>query len=381
MVMVRAFDIMNQVLLPTDVHELAPSILYGSPDGSVSIGNHTDRLRIWHALNRARSRKAVSDKDRKCVNGSIKKKINAAAAAVSSLWEDEAYPGKRLGKGMESCGVGNSGGNNSNFSQEREHLIPSPSTAAAAAAGHQEVTIRIIGSAENDRDDESNASPNVEELPYGQRDGVMESNVNSVSTVSDGSSGIDIDSSLPSSSSSSSTSYQRYDIQNLARWIEHWHRNGDLLYLLVLLLPTTTPPLWRAVFIVIVNDGLVREVAMVFKMLLLYYKNGRGHNYRKQSQMLTLVENLLILYRAVLPTPVWYLFFLNKEYGSFFSSLITGLYLTVKLTTVLWKVQLFFTAWRTLPLKEMYYGSYATSEHFDCNSFPRLRVEKPSLHS
>jgi hypothetical protein len=57
MVMVRAFDIMNQVLLPTDVHELAPSILYGPPDGSVSIGNHTDRLRIcsgfiWHALNR-----------------------------------------------------------------------------------------------------------------------------------------------------------------------------------------------------------------------------------------------------------------------------------------------------------------------------------------
>lgn len=55
------------------------------------------------------------------------------------------------------------GGNNSNFSQEREHLIPSPSTAAAGGrrGGHQEVTIRIIGSAENDRDDESNASPNV----------------------------------------------------------------------------------------------------------------------------------------------------------------------------------------------------------------------------
>ena len=62
------------------------------------------------------------------------------------------------------------GGNNSNFSQERENLIPSPST--AGGGGHQEVTYRIISSAENDRDDESNASPNVEELPYGQRDGV-----------------------------------------------------------------------------------------------------------------------------------------------------------------------------------------------------------------
>lgn len=53
--------------------------------------------------------------------------------------------------------------------------------------------------------------------------------MNSVSTVSDGSSGIDIDSSLPSSSSSSS--YQIYDIQNLARWIEHVHPFSLLLLL------------------------------------------------------------------------------------------------------------------------------------------------------
>lgn len=54
--------------------------------------------------------------------------------------------------------------------------------------------------------------------------------------------------------------------------------------------------------------------------------------------MLTLVEYLLLLYRALLPTPVWYRFFLNKEYGSFFSSLMTGLYLTFKLTSVIEKV-------------------------------------------
>lgn len=54
--------------------------------------------------------------------------------------------------------------------------------------------------------------------------------------------------------------------------------------------------------------------------------------------MLTLVEYFLLLYRALLPAPVWYKFFLNKEYGSFFSSLITGLYLTFKLTSVLGKV-------------------------------------------
>lgn len=317
------------------------------------------------------------------------------------------------------------GGSASSYSQEREQLISSPST-SIGGGGHQEVTIRIIGSAENDHDDEPNTSPNVEALPYGQRGGVVEGNANTESSISDGSSGIATD-----SSSSSSSSYQRYDIQNLARWIEHvlpfslllllvfvrqhlqgfcaalwisavlfksndilrrqtalkgerkksvllgmtvvlilhvmsiywWYRNADLLYPLVLLPPSTIPPFWHVLFIIIVNDALVRQVAMVFKcMLLLFYKNSRGHNYRKQGQMLTLVEYFLLLYRALLPTPVWYRFFLNREYGSFFSSLVTGLYLTFKLATVLRKVQLFFTALRTLSRKEMYYGSYATSE-------------------
>jgi hypothetical protein len=54
--------------------------------------------------------------------------------------------------------------------------------------------------------------------------------------------------------------------------------------------------------------------------------------------MLTVVEYFLLLYRALLPTPVWYRFFLNKEYGSLFSSLTTGLYLTFKLTSVVEKV-------------------------------------------
>ncbi|GAV66376.1 hypothetical protein CFOL_v3_09886 [Cephalotus follicularis] len=55
-------------------------------------------------------------------------------------------------------------------------------------------------------------------------------------------------------------------------------------------------------------------------------------------QGLTSVEYLMLLYRALLPTPAWYRFFLDKEYGSLFSSLMTGLYLTFKLTYVAEKV-------------------------------------------
>jgi len=142
-----------------------------------------------------------------------------------------------------------------------------------------------------------------------------------------------------------------------------WYQNDDLLYPLVMLPPKAIPPFWHAIFIIMVNDTLVRQAAMIFKcILLMYYKNSRGRNYRKQGQMLTLVEYLLLLYRALLPTPVWYRFFLNKEYGSLFSSLMTGLYLTFKLTSVVEKVQSFFAALRALSRKEVHYGAHATSE-------------------
>ncbi|KAJ8751508.1 hypothetical protein K2173_016736 [Erythroxylum novogranatense] len=142
-----------------------------------------------------------------------------------------------------------------------------------------------------------------------------------------------------------------------------WYRHTDLFCPLLLLPPPQVPPFWHAVFIITVNDVMVRQLAMACKCaLLMRCKSSRGHNHRKQGQLLTLIEYLSLLYRALLPTPVWFRFFLNKEYGSFFSSLVTGLYLTVKLTSILRKVQLFIAASRALSRKEMHYGSYATSE-------------------
>ncbi|KAM6581981.1 hypothetical protein CsatB_008983 [Cannabis sativa] len=142
-----------------------------------------------------------------------------------------------------------------------------------------------------------------------------------------------------------------------------WFQNDDLLYPLVMLPPKAIPPFWHAIFIVLVNDTLVRQVAMAFKcLLLIYYKNGRGYNFRRQGQLLTLLEYALLLYRAFLPTPVWYRFFLNKENGSLFSSLTTGLYLTFKLTSIVEKVQFFFAAAKALTRKELQFGSHATPE-------------------
>ncbi|XP_024974741.1 RING finger and transmembrane domain-containing protein 2-like [Cynara cardunculus var. scolymus] len=145
-----------------------------------------------------------------------------------------------------------------------------------------------------------------------------------------------------------------------------WYRKDDLLYPLLMLPPKNIPPFWHAIFIIVVNDILVRQAAMVVKcLLLMYYKNSKGLNYRKQGQMLRLVEYLLLLYRALLPVPVWYRFFLNEEYGSLFSALITGLYLTFKLTSLVEKVQSLSCALKALSHEEIHYGTYATTEQVD----------------
>ncbi|XP_014501797.1 RING finger and transmembrane domain-containing protein 1 [Vigna radiata var. radiata] len=307
-----------------------------------------------------------------------------------------------------------------------------------ACGGAEEVAIRIIGAGEQ----ESGSSPSssrsrageqgCEEAAVVGRSGMLSSEARRrmaeerVPLVS-----LDDEIGGGRDSSSSSSTYQRYDIQQVAKWIEQilpfsllllivfirqhlqgffvticisavmfksneivkkqtalkgdrkvsvllgisfafmlhviciywWYRNDDLLYPLAMLPPKTSPPFWHTIFIILVNDTLVRQAAMALKcLLLIYYKNGRGHNFRRQGQMLTLIEYTLLLYRALLPTPVWYRFFLNKDYGSLFSSLTTGLYLTFKLTSVVEKVQCFVSALKALSKKEVHYGVYATTE-------------------
>ncbi|KAL7164100.1 hypothetical protein ACSBR2_040083 [Camellia fascicularis] len=148
-----------------------------------------------------------------------------------------------------------------------------------------------------------------------------------------------------------------------------WYWNDDILYPLIMVPPKAIPPFWHAIFIIMVNDTLVRQAAMVLKCILLMFILLPIIIFLYlllwfilQGQMLTLVEYLFLLYRALLPAPVWYRFFLNKEYGSLFSSLMIGLYLTFKLTSVVEKVQSFFAALKALSRKESHYGAYTTSE-------------------
>ncbi|KAH0466014.1 hypothetical protein IEQ34_006117 [Dendrobium chrysotoxum] len=357
----------------------------------------------------------------------------------SSRWESENFPAGEAG---------------AEHASGRREL-----SSSSSGGGHGEVLIRIIAAGDHDgvravgqgpappsarvRNTGENSVP-VEEIPtasdasgLGEHGGndyrageLGGSPATQLPSVLPATQSLDGDANLGGANSSES-SYQRFDIQQLAKWVEQilpfsllllvvfirqhlqgffvtiwiaavmfksndilrkqtalkgerkmpvlvgiivvfmlhvfgvywWYRNDDLLNPLVLLPPKEIPPFWHAIFIILVNDTMVRQAAMVLKcVLLIYYRNSRGRGYRKQGQILTLVEYFLLLYRALLPTPVWYRFFLNKEYGSLFSSLITGLYLTIKLTSVVDKIQSFIAAMKALSCKDMHYGSHATPE-------------------
>ncbi|GJM88254.1 hypothetical protein PR202_ga04294 [Eleusine coracana subsp. coracana] len=151
--------------------------------------------------------------------------------------------------------------------------------------------------------------------------------------------------------------YQRYDVHHVARWIEQI-LPFSLLLLVVFIrqhLQGFFVTIWIAAVMFKSNDILRKQTALKGERKISLLVGITG-------QMLTLVEYLLLLYRALLPTPVWYRFFLNKEYGSLFSSLTTGLYLTFKLTSVVEKVQSFLAAVKALSRKDVHYGSYATAE-------------------
>ncbi|XP_050154388.1 uncharacterized protein LOC126628658 isoform X2 [Malus sylvestris] len=265
----------------------------------------------------------------------------------------------------------------------------SPTACTSGSSNTGEVSIRIIGASEHEDRGNGGATVPVQ----GEENGGSPGRVQSLDDLAGTVNGVGSDERVPLVASSSPThagdtgngaedssrdsAYQRYDIQQIARWIEQI-LPFSLLLLVVFIrqhLQGFFVTIWVSAVMYRSNDVVKKQTAlkgdrkisvlaaMAFKcLLLIYYKNGRGHNYRRQGQMLTVIEYTLLLYRALLPAPVWYRFFLNKDNGSLFSSLTTGLYLTFKLTSVVEKVQSFFASIRALSRKDIHYGSHATLE-------------------
>nr|CAB3465641.1 unnamed protein product [Digitaria exilis] len=131
-----------------------------------------------------------------------------------------------------------------------------------------------------------------------------------------------------------------------------WYRNDDLLRPLFMLPPKDIPPFWHAIFIIMVNDTMVRQTAMAVKcILLMYYKNCRGRNYRRQKLDL-IVLSIVSDDSPMLPVSLGPNAYPCGVPSASLSCVIANSCL----------VQSFLAAVKALSRKDVHYGSYATAE-------------------
>eukprot|EP01103_Thecamoeba_quadrilineata_P016089 TRINITY_DN5289_c0_g1_i2.p1 TRINITY_DN5289_c0_g1~~TRINITY_DN5289_c0_g1_i2.p1 ORF type:complete len:286 (-),score=25.08 TRINITY_DN5289_c0_g1_i2:225-1082(-) len=137
--------------------------------------------------------------------------------------------------------------------------------------------------------------------------------------------------------------------------------SGNLWRSLFLLPPNTNISVWDVLWYISMNDLMVRFGTMIAKCIFIILF-GKLPSHKRKGQLYTVIEIFSHLYRALLPIPIWFTYFLNDENGQIFSCIIGGLYLTFKLTSLLSKVKLFFTTIKAYLIKEVPFGTYASQE-------------------
>jgi len=114
--------------------------------------------------------------------------------------------------------------------------------------------------------------------------------------------------------------------------------------------------LWR----VVMADLVVRYIAMAGKVV------GTlclcSCSTRRPRRCYQLTETVVGVYRTLLPMPHWYSWLLGKGAATFFSSLVTGLYLTFKLAAAIDQLRTVWGVCLAAMTQQALYGRYATRE-------------------
>ncbi|KXZ54917.1 hypothetical protein GPECTOR_4g989 [Gonium pectorale] len=136
---------------------------------------------------------------------------------------------------------------------------------------------------------------------------------------------------------------------------------------------TEVPSAVDALLMVLLADSLLRFASLAPKLAVVaWFRSewgaaggaGGGGSYmsaarqqRQQSRVLTVVERGVALYRSMLPTPVWYGYFI-RSFSPVLASLFCGFYLVAKASTVVAQARLLTLALLTATRRSALYGTY-----------------------
>jgi len=137
-------------------------------------------------------------------------------------------------------------------------------------------------------------------------------------------------------------------------------QTGILWRCLYLVPPPSATSIWDVIWLIIMNDMMVRFASMIIKSLLIMVLVDYPH--KRRGQLFNFIEDLSHLYRIALPVPIWFIYFLHEENGQLFSCMIGGMYLTLKLTSFFAKVRHLLSIFKAFVIKEVPFGTYATTE-------------------
>jgi len=130
----------------------------------------------------------------------------------------------------------------------------------------------------------------------------------------------------------------------------------------LLFLPPDQPlSFWSAIWVAVITDVMARYVTAIIKcsVLILCSQNGQ---HRRRAQLFSIIEVASSVLRSLLTIPIWYTYLVDEAFGHIFSSLVTGIYLAMKLTLFLDRFRVFVSALHSFLLKEVQYGRQATAE-------------------
>lgn len=119
--------------------------------------------------------------------------------------------------------------------------------------------------------------------------------------------------------------------------------------------------IWDALFIVAINDTLVRFAVMIVKCSSIILV-GHIPPHKRRKQMYATIELLSNTYRQMLPISIWMNYLGENEAYQTFGLIMGGLYITFKVAAIRQQLITLILTLRAFFLNQAQYGEYATPE-------------------
>eukprot|EP01111_Echinosteliopsis_oligospora_P016049 TRINITY_DN6549_c0_g1_i1.p1 TRINITY_DN6549_c0_g1~~TRINITY_DN6549_c0_g1_i1.p1 ORF type:complete len:436 (-),score=114.92 TRINITY_DN6549_c0_g1_i1:25-1284(-) len=142
-----------------------------------------------------------------------------------------------------------------------------------------------------------------------------------------------------------------------------FYREDQLWKYLIFLPPPMPLSFWDTLWVVVINDFIVRFMTMAIKSLTVAAV-GSCTPQKRNAQLYSLIESVSVTYGSLIPTMLWIAYFgmLREGAGQVFSYVMVVFYVTFKFAPLVDKVRNLSLSLRRYIFREVQYGKYATKE-------------------